>query len=222
VARNRKRAKERRVRQAQPVGTGRGGERHPLDNGQQRADRPEPLAEFGTVPLSGRETEDGAPDPIEHAAPDVELAELQLATASPLDAVPEPGPDGDTFEAEPAPGSDGAALEAEPEPARDADGLEAEPEPAEAGPRAAVRGRAAPVPVPDSTVAAPRAWLGARLLAFLEGSWRELQRVQWPDRRQVMQATGVVIGFVIVASIFLGVADLVASKVVSFILKGHF
>ena len=83
--------------------------------------------------------------------------------------------------------------------------------------RAAHRCRAS-----ESTVAAPRAWLGARLVAFLEGSWRELQRVQWPDRRQVMQATGVVIGFVVVASIFLGLADLVASKVVSFILKGHF
>ncbi len=58
----------------------------------------------------------------------------------------------------------------------------------------------------------------ARLVGFLRGSWRELQRVQWPDRRQVMQATGVVIGFVIVAGIFLGVADLVASKLINLIL----
>jgi preprotein translocase SecE subunit len=61
--------------------------------------------------------------------------------------------------------------------------------------------------------------LFARLVGFLQGSWRELQRVQWPDRRQVAQATGVVIGFVIVAGVFLGVADLVASKLVNFILK---
>jgi preprotein translocase subunit SecE len=33
-----------------------------------------------------------------------------------------------------------------------------------------------------------------------------------------MQATGVVIGFVIVAGIFLGVADLVASKLVNLII----
>ena len=59
---------------------------------------------------------------------------------------------------------------------------------------------------------------GARLVEFLRGSWRELQRVQWPDRRQVMQATGVVIGFVIVAGVFLGLADLVATKVVKLIL----
>ncbi len=60
---------------------------------------------------------------------------------------------------------------------------------------------------------------GSRLVHFLQGSWRELQRVQWPDRRQVMQATGVVIGFVIVAGVFLGVADWVAGKLVHFILK---
>ena len=58
---------------------------------------------------------------------------------------------------------------------------------------------------------------GSRLINFLRGSWRELQRVQWPDRRQVMQATGVVLGFVIVAGVFLGVADFVASKLVNFI-----
>ena len=60
---------------------------------------------------------------------------------------------------------------------------------------------------------------GARLVGFLQGSWRELQRVQWPDRRQVMQATGVVLGFVIVAGVFLGVSDLVASKLVNLVLK---
>jgi preprotein translocase subunit SecE len=58
-----------------------------------------------------------------------------------------------------------------------------------------------------------------RLIGFLQGSWRELQRVQWPDRRQVMQATSVVIGFVIVAAVFLGVADWVAGKIVTFVLK---
>jgi len=67
--------------------------------------------------------------------------------------------------------------------------------------------------------AAPSPRIGSRLIHFLQGSWRELQRVQWPDRRQVMQATSVVIGFVIVAGVFLGVADFVATKVVNFILK---
>jgi preprotein translocase subunit SecE len=65
----------------------------------------------------------------------------------------------------------------------------------------------------------PRESLVVRMAGFMRGSWRELQRVQWPDRRQVAQATGVVLGFVIVAGCFLGVADLVASKLVNLILK---
>jgi preprotein translocase subunit SecE len=65
---------------------------------------------------------------------------------------------------------------------------------------------------------APQARHRNRLVAFLQGSWRELQRVQWPDQRQVVQATGVVIGFVIVAGAYLGVADWVATKIVNFIL----
>jgi preprotein translocase SecE subunit len=59
---------------------------------------------------------------------------------------------------------------------------------------------------------------GPRFFQFLRASWAELQRVQWPDRRQVAQATGVVIGFVIIAGAYLGVADWVAQKVVNFII----
>ena len=49
-------------------------------------------------------------------------------------------------------------------------------------------------------------------------SWAELQRVQWPDRRQVTQATAVVLGFVTVAGLYLGGADVVAKEIVEFIL----
>jgi preprotein translocase subunit SecE len=59
---------------------------------------------------------------------------------------------------------------------------------------------------------------GLRFVAFLRASWSELQRVQWPDRRQVFQATGVVLGFVLIAGAYLGVADWVAQRVVDFIL----
>ncbi len=56
----------------------------------------------------------------------------------------------------------------------------------------------------------------ARAVAFLRASWAELQRMQWPDRRQTTQATAVVLGFVIVAGIYLGVADWIAQKIVNF------
>ncbi len=184
MARNRKRAKDRRARRPQgaPVGTGARADLNP------------------------------APDPIEHASPDAELAEAQLAVGRPQLAadgasVADP-PDPVTAEPEPV------AFEPEPTeaPALPAGELPGDViEPDEAEPR--TRGEHLP---------AARAHPGSRLVHFVQGSWRELQRVQWPDRRQVMQATGVVIGFVIVAGVFLGVTDFLAGKVMNYVLTGHF
>jgi preprotein translocase subunit SecE len=70
-------------------------------------------------------------------------------------------------------------------------------------------------PTPPS---APRAPLPSRALAFLRASWAELQRVQWPDRPEVFQATAVVLGFVAVMGLYLGAADWVAQKIVNFVL----
>ncbi len=57
-----------------------------------------------------------------------------------------------------------------------------------------------------------------RFPGFVRASWAELQRVQWPDRRQVGQATAVVLGFVIIAGAYLGLADAVAQRFVDLIL----
>ena len=72
----------------------------------------------------------------------------------------------------------------------------------------------------DGAAAAPPARRppGSRLVNFIRASWAELQRVQWPDRRQVGQATAVVLGFVVIAGAFLGLADFLAQKLVDFIL----
>jgi len=59
---------------------------------------------------------------------------------------------------------------------------------------------------------------GNKAAGFIRASWAELQRVQWPDRRQVTQATAVVLGFVAVAGAYLGLADFVAKEIVEFIL----
>jgi preprotein translocase subunit SecE len=59
---------------------------------------------------------------------------------------------------------------------------------------------------------------GNRAVAFLAASWAELHRVQWPDRRQVTQATAVVLGFVAIAGAYLGLADFVAKEIVEIIL----
>jgi preprotein translocase SecE subunit len=78
-----------------------------------------------------------------------------------------------------------------------------------------------PEPAPPeggTPVAKPSQPLPRRAIAFLRASWAELQRVQWPDRPQVTQATAVVLGFVAVAGAYLGAADWVAQKIVNFIL----
>jgi len=104
----------------------------------------------------------------------------------------------------PAEESDGNGLQPEPEP-------EAEPEPRQAPDREQlVRGDGAAKPARQPS--------GSRIVNFVRASWAELQRVQWPDRRQVGQATAVVLGFVVIAGAFLGLADFLAQKLVDIIL----
>ncbi len=59
---------------------------------------------------------------------------------------------------------------------------------------------------------------GPRVINFFRACIAELQRVQWPDRRQTGQATAVVLGFVLVAGAFLGAADRVAQEIIDFII----
>jgi preprotein translocase subunit SecE len=75
--------------------------------------------------------------------------------------------------------------------------------------------------LPSDQPAAPRERrqpLPRRAIGFLRASWAELQRVQWPNRTQVSQATAVVLGFVAVAGAYLGAADWLAQKIVNLIL----
>jgi preprotein translocase subunit SecE len=204
VARNRKRAKDRRTRRPPQTGGPESGGRSSIPG--VLPDVPSFPTVTDDEPARALEREDnGVPDPLEHATPDVELAESQLAMGRPGE--PEPGDEADEEEFE---------LEVE-ESLEDAGG----------GGRRGRRGRGAgfgnggagEVAVPGPAHVEHRQSIFARLIGFLQGSWRELQRVQWPDRRQVVQATGVVIGFVIVAALFLGGADWVSGKLVTFILK---
>jgi preprotein translocase SecE subunit len=158
----------------QPAGQPNGAPAQPNGAPAQPNGAPEPLAESDAL---------AAPDPLEHAMPDVELAEAQLELGDEVDYVDEEE-------------LDELAKEL---PSRR-------------------RGEIA-VPSADGGVTTRRPSVASRLVTFLQGSWAELQRVQWPDRRQVVQATGVVIGFVIVAGVFLGVADTIASHLMDWILK---
>ena len=57
-----------------------------------------------------------------------------------------------------------------------------------------------------------------RVVNFLVQVWAELRRVQWPDRNQVTQATGVVIVFCFLAGAYLALWDFVFSKFVTWLL----
>jgi preprotein translocase SecE subunit len=63
-----------------------------------------------------------------------------------------------------------------------------------------------------------RKGLFGRAADFLRACVAELRRVQWPDRRQVGQGTAVVIGFVLVAGVYLGLLDAIWNPIVQAIL----
>jgi preprotein translocase SecE subunit len=165
VARDRKRAKQRRARQP----------------AAQRAARRTP--EPGPQP----------PEPTEHASADAEIAEAAIAGAD----VGEWEPSGDLRPDELP----------QPDELEGLDELDDEQEPAAAG-----------VPRPASRRREKRRREGNRVFNFLRACWAELQRVQWPDRRQVIQATAVTIGFVAIAGGYLGAMDAIFSRLVNAIL----
>jgi preprotein translocase subunit SecE len=57
-----------------------------------------------------------------------------------------------------------------------------------------------------------------RVITFLGHCIDELRRVQWPDRRQVGQATLVVLGFVVIAGTYLGLLDALWQPVIDAII----
>jgi preprotein translocase subunit SecE len=84
-------------------------------------------------------------------------------------------------------------------------------------------------PVDQETTAGPRGVRGARgaeaeahgrnrLVAFLIAVWAELQRVQWPNRKQLTQMTGIVLAFCLIAGGYLGLLDAIFSRLIQAIL----
>jgi preprotein translocase SecE subunit len=196
VARDRKRAKQRRARRGRenvsPAPTDRSaGERSPVGGSPVRAD---------------------VPGALDHASGEVD--EFDAALVRGAGGVPA---DSETL----------SEVEIEIEAEAEAEGDLTEDELQEpAGPSGAGGGRAGGSGdgrggggggggggvSPEQASGAPVR--GNRAIGFLRASWAELQRVQWPDRRQVFQATAVVLGFVAIAGAYLGLADYVAKEIV--------
>jgi preprotein translocase SecE subunit len=197
VARDRKRAKQRRARRG-AAGSGPGP-------------APDPAAPAGGSADAPATAATPAPSP-QHETGRVERADLPGAL--------EHAGDVDEFDAALIAGAGGVAAnaetlsEAEIEAEAEAEGdlTEDELQEGAGGGRGTANGVS-----PEQASGAPIR-KGNRAIGFLRASWAELQRVQWPDRRHVFQATAVVLGFVAIAGAYLGLADYVAKEIVEFIL----
>jgi preprotein translocase subunit SecE len=200
VARDRQRAKQRKQRQApQP----------PSRDRAERAGAGDP-----DLPEADPIHRDNVPGPWEHGG---EVDQVEAAIVAGAGGEPADDPDAADRAAlgqegdEPADGEGSYSLAEGGDGGRD-DGLppvdDAAPDPA----------GGVPVPLAGGEHAAAGGKGITRFGSFLKASWAELQRVQWPDRRQVGQATAVVLGFVLIAGAFLGFADYVANEIVELIL----
>jgi preprotein translocase subunit SecE len=211
VARDRKRAKQRRARR------GRGDTpAAPLVPADGSPGDPAGPPEVTGSPGAGRIERTDLPGALEHAG---DVDEFDAALVRGAGGVPVEAGDGARADA----GGNGVAAdpehlsEHEIEDEAEAEGDLSEDEIQEiAG--AGGPGGGGGIATPEQASGAPQRG-GNRAIGFLRASWAELQRVQWPDRRQVFQATAVVLGFVAIAGAYLGLADYVAKEIVEFILS---
>jgi preprotein translocase SecE subunit len=194
MARDRKRAKQRqRQRRAQRQPAGVPPQRQAPDEHD--------------VPVEPDTVRDAPPDPVAHASGDAEIAEAAEHAYAELDGPSTP------LEADEYPQPDELEGVDELEEPDAEDELEDDRAAAAAATGRPARAR--------RTAAAPGRDLpreGNRFVNFLRACWAELQRVQWPDRRQVAQATAVVLVFVLVAGGYLGLLDAIFSRLVNAIL----
>jgi preprotein translocase subunit SecE len=202
VARDRQRAKARKARRAQNPGPApsrphRENVPGELDHASGEVDR------FEAELISGADGEPVAePDTIEREAVEDEAVEDEAVED---EAVEDEVVEDEVVEDEVV--EDEVELDEEPLEDHDDDALE---------PAAAAQ---VGTPSREGAVPGQPTKRGAsRFLAFVRASWAELQRVQWPDRRQVAQATAVVLGFVVIAGAYLGLADAVAQEIVDIII----
>jgi preprotein translocase SecE subunit len=190
VARNRQRAKQRQRQQ-------RG-----------RPAKPGATQKPATDDLGGLRPK--APDALQDASGDAEIAELAETGARPVpDLDLEEGREGELSPDEfPQPDETEGIAGAESEEETDAFGRDV------AAPDAAAK----PARRARETSGGELPKEGNRVVNFMRACIAELRRVQWPNRQQVGQATGVVVGFVIIAGAYLGLLDAAFSRLVSAIL----
>ncbi len=195
MARDRQRAKQRRRRQDAGGAAARSAARakKSRDVGLDDATVDDAgLGEPAPAPERDAGLTDGtpAPDPLDHASADVDQAKLAEQGAVP----PEIGDADNEYDG----GYD------------DFDDLDRAPDEAEDD--------AVVVSADPDAHERPARKQRGRVLTFLRHCAEELRRVQWPNRRQVGQATAVVLGFVVLAGGYLGLLDALWKPIIDAIL----
>ena len=184
MARNRQRAKERQAARRAEREKQRGGDGGGREQKPPAGGDPDPIM-GGASPVIRDEDELLREEEIESGAPPHDLGfSDETLEHSPLK-------EGDEEELEEL---DDYDFEDEEQPLD---------EPAAAGPRG-VRGGRAQAEAHDRN----------RLVAFLIAVWAELKRVQWPNRKQLTQMTGIVLMFVLIAGGYLGLLDAIFSRLI--------
>jgi preprotein translocase SecE subunit len=189
VARDRKSAKERQAqRRAQRLAEGGGGI------------LPDPVAPAGGVPP---QSDDGSTE-----RPDIEPSELEARADLEVGAPPEDVGFSERTLAHAPPGPDSPDdLDDDEDDWVDPDAGDGASGTAVTGPRGVRGGGRGTDPARHG-----------RVIAFLVACWAELKRVQWPDRKQLTQLTGVVLFFVLIVGLYLGGLDAVFSRLIQAIL----
>ena len=147
---------------------------------------------------------ENVPGELDHASGEVDRFEAELISGA--DGEPDPAPDELELEREAV--ADGVIDDDVIDVIDDDDAIDDD----------AVEPATAPVAREGAVPGQPTKRGPSRFFAFVRASWAELQRVQWPDRRQVAQATAVVLGFVVIAGAYLGLADAIAQEIVDIII----
>ena len=164
-----------------------------------------------------------APDPLKNSSAEVDQAKAAETGATRGDSGEvEMGWEARQDEPDPTPGPAGPG-ETDPDGLFDDEDFEHAPDELERdlAPTLAGRGAAGsgldPSVLEEQPGHVPRKQRG-KVLTFLGHCVDELRRVQWPDRKQVGQATAVTLGFVVVAGAWLGFMDALWKPIVNAII----
>jgi preprotein translocase SecE subunit len=204
MARDRQRAKQRRRRQGGAAPRGGRSSANARDIGLDDA----------TVDDAGLGERHATPDSLKHSSADVDEAKLAEQGAIPPEVGEELVTDEELVPEDQADLDPDELVEGVYEDELHDDDFERAPDEAEENTLVPAGSGTHPEIAHERAPRKPR----GRVLTFLRHCADELRRVQWPNRRQVGQATAVVLGFVVIAGGYLGLLDALWKPLVDAIL----